>query len=150
MFSPEVGPSKQHASDLTEKLVKYNLLNQKIEIGGQWKPSYCQAHHKIAIIIPYRNRKKHLLNFLNTMHALFARQEIDYGIYVIEPHAKLKFNRGLLFNIGFIESNKDAHDKWQCHSYHDVDLISEDDRTLYACYRNPIHISHRINKNTYR
>jgi hypothetical protein len=130
-----------------EHQVENHLLSQKIRPGGKWTPAHCRAQHKIAIIIPYRDREEHLLNFLYNMHALFARQEIDYGVYVIEPHPKLKFNRGVLFNIGFIESNKDGD--WQCHAYHDVDLISEDDRTLYTCYSNPIHIAHRINKNSY-
>ncbi len=54
--------------------------------------------------------------------AVYARQELSYGIYLIEPVANITFNRGMLMNIGFIESNKDSNEKWQCHSYHDVDL----------------------------
>jgi hypothetical protein len=83
------------------------------------------------------------------MHPLFARQQIEYGIYVIELVQNLPFNRGLIFNVGFIESNKDSNDTWDCHSYHDVDLISEDDRTLYHCPNNPTHLASRISKFNY-
>lgn len=58
--------------------------------------------------------------------------------------------RGVLFNIGFIESNIDANDKWQCHAYHDVDLISENDKLIYQCYNNPFHLSYRISKYDYK
>lgn len=84
------------------------------------------------------------------MHPIFARQELSYGIYLIEPVANITFNRGLLMNIGYIESNKDSNDTWQCHSYHDVDLLSEDDRTLYTCPNSPVHLSHRISKFNYK
>jgi hypothetical protein len=83
------------------------------------------------------------------MHPVFARQELSYGIYLIEPIANITFNRGILLNAGFIESNKDNDNKWKCHAFHDVDMISEDDRTLYYCPENPTHMSHRISKYNY-
>ncbi len=38
------------------------------------------------------------------MHAFLNKQNINYGIYLIEPAESLTFNRGLLINIGFMES----------------------------------------------
>jgi hypothetical protein len=67
------------------------------------------------------------------MHPLFAR-----------PVAYKTFNRGMLLNVSLRESNKDNENKWKCHTYHDVDMISEDDRTLYYCPENPTHMSNRI------
>ena len=135
---------------LDEDEIKRLLSEQNILIGGRWEPNYCKARHHVAILIPYRNREQHLEQFLLHMHPLFARQELSYKIYLIEPVENITFNRGLLLNIGFIESNKDSNDTWQCHAYHDVDLISEDDRTLYYCTESPIHMSYRINKHKYK
>ena len=126
------------------------LEEQGIEFGGKWKPKHCTPRHHIAILIPFRDRQEHLLQFLLNMHPLFARQEISYGVYLIEPEEKNAFNRGLLFNIGFLEANKDSNDSWQCYALHDVDLISEDDRTLYICPDNPSHLSYRISKYAYK
>jgi beta-1,4-galactosyltransferase 1 len=131
-------------------MVKKLLENQNISFGGKWAPNYCSPRYHVAILIPYLNRKHHLQQFLLHMHPIFARQELSYGVYVIEPVANLTFNRGLLLNIGFIESNKDYDNKWKCHAYHDVDMISEDDRTLYSCPESPIHMAHRISKYDYK
>ena len=120
--------------------------------GGKWRPKYCkqQKSNYVAIIIPYRNRKKHLNLFLLNMLPLFMRQKLTFGIYLIEPIESIKFNRGILLNIGFLESNKDFNNLWTCHSFHDIDLLSENDYTLYKCPQTPTHLSHRINKFNYR
>jgi hypothetical protein len=154
LFFFEVGYKPYNSTELIKPITNEHVLkalsNQNITFGGKWSPNYCVSRNYVAIIIPYRNRKKHLKQFLLHMHPIFARQELSYGIYLIEPVANITFNRGLLMNIGFIESNKDGENKWKCHSYHDVDLISEDDRTLYGCPESPIHLSHRISKFKYK
>ena len=123
---------------------------QDISMGGKWSPKNCEARSHVAIIVPYRDREMNLKRFLVHMHPILARQELSYGIYLIEPVSNITFNRGMLMNIGFIESNKDSNDLWQCHVYHDVDLISEDDRTLYTCSESPLHLSERIDIYNYR
>ena len=42
----------------------------------------------------------------------------------------MKFNRALLFNVGFLEALKDFP-HWDCFIFHDVDHMPEDDRNLY-------------------
>ena len=64
--------------------------------GGHWKPSKCVALSKVAIIIPYRNREKHLRLFLNHMHTFLRRQLLDYAIYIIEE-VKFLISRSRLF-----------------------------------------------------
>jgi hypothetical protein len=54
-----------------------------------------------------------------------------------------------LFNAGFLESNRNADDKWHCHIYHDVDLLAEDDRTVLWCPPYPTHLAHFISKRNY-
>ncbi|EEC10831.1 beta-1,4-galactosyltransferase, putative, partial [Ixodes scapularis] len=55
-----------------------------IMLGGRFKPKECLARHRVAILIPYRNREEHLRVFLYNMHQFLPRQQIDYGIFVIE------------------------------------------------------------------
>ena len=52
--------------------------------GGHWKPKSCESRFKVAIIVPYRDRYKHLLLFLNHMHKFLQKQQLDYAIYIIE------------------------------------------------------------------
>ncbi|XP_052704995.1 beta-1,4-N-acetylgalactosaminyltransferase bre-4-like isoform X2 [Crassostrea angulata] len=57
------------------------------------------------------------------------------------------FNRGKLFNIGYLEAKKDNH---TCFVFHDVDLIPENDHILYGCVRSPMHLSRAVNKFNYK
>ena len=126
------------------------LAPQLIINGGKWYPKSCVPNHHVAILIPYRNREDHLKKFLYHMHPFLARQKLSYGIYVIEPVSGLTFNRGLLLNVGFVESNKETGGRWQCHVLHDVDLLPEDDHTSYSCPEYPTHLSHLINAYNYK
>ena len=87
-------------------------------------------------MIPYRDREEHLILFLNHIHPILMRQQIIYGIYVIEQAGEMKFNRALLFNVGYVEALKDFP-HWDCFIFHDVDHMPEDDRNLYRCAEGP-------------
>lgn len=68
------------------------------------------------------------------------KQQVEYGIFIIEQKTGDKFNRAALLNIGFLEALK-LH-KWDCFIFHDVDLIPLDDRNLYRCPdKQPRHMS---------
>ena len=86
--------------------------------GGESSPIKCQSRHKVAIIVPYRERETNLVVFLRHMHPFLIKQNIEYTIYIIEPMANLTFNRGLLMNIGFTESLKLSNNKWECFMFH--------------------------------
>ena len=105
-------------------------------IGGHFKPDWCQAKDKVAIIIPYRKRDDNLRQFLFYMHQLMQRQLHDYAIFVVEQGGsdKVRFNRGILLNVGFIEALK-AYD-FQCVIFYDVDKVPEDDRNFHGCPHN--------------
>ena len=61
----------------------------------------------------------------------------------------LRFNRGKLLNVGFIEAMKDY--AWDCFVFHDVDLLPEDDRNLYSCPGlQPRHMSVAVSKWQYK
>lgn len=86
---------------------------------------------KIAIIVPYRDRLKNLELFLRNIHPFLNKQNVYYGIYIIEPVENLKFNKGILMNSGFLEASKDEN--WDCFIFHDVDLLPENEQNLYTC-----------------
>ncbi|XP_062503124.1 beta-1,4-galactosyltransferase 1-like isoform X2 [Corticium candelabrum] len=108
-----------------------NAKETRMKNGGYYKPTHCHSQHKVAIIIPYRDRYSHLLLFLHYMLPIFIRQNIEFRLYIIEQAGDCPFNRGMLFNVGVLEASKD--ETWDCYCFHDVDLMLEDDRCLYTC-----------------
>ncbi len=78
-----------------------------------------------CIIVPYRNRYEHLQLFLQ----YFSKK--GYDIYIIEQNNDLKFNRGMLLNIGFDIASK--RKKYDYYIFHDVDSIP--DKLLIPYYR---------------
>ena len=61
-----------------------HLQFSDIQPGGMWKPSSCVARQRTAIIIPFRNREKHLEILLFYLLPVLKRQQIDFRIFVVE------------------------------------------------------------------
>lgn len=112
---------------------KLEAIEKKYEMmkDGKYKPKNCTARQKVAILIPFRDRESHLRIFLNHMHAFLMKQQLEYGIYVVEQTKGLEFNRGFLFNVGYKEALKDSD--YVCFVLHDVDLLPENDHNIYTC-----------------
>lgn len=51
---------------------------------GKYEPPDCTARQSVAILIPQRNREKHLLYLLHHLHPFLQRQQLHYAIYVIQ------------------------------------------------------------------
>ncbi|CAF1093469.1 unnamed protein product [Didymodactylos carnosus] len=117
-------------------------------LSGHWWPKKCQANSRLAIIISYRNREKHLKLLLNNLHPFLQRQLLDYTIFVVNQHDNNLFNRALLSNIGYLESIKLYN--YTCFIFHDVDLLPEDDRNWYTCENKPRHLSVAVDKFDYQ
>ncbi|XP_077335846.1 beta-1,4-galactosyltransferase 4-like [Lithobates pipiens] len=105
---------------------------------GRYHPDTCRAQQRVAILIPHRNREKHLLYLLDNLHPFLQRQQLDYGIYVIHQAGDGKFNRAKLLNVGYLEALKE--EKWDCFILHDVDLVPENDFNTYLCDTEPKHL----------
>lgn len=62
-------------------------------LGGSWSPpaSLCSPRYRVAIIIPYRDRKEHLSLLLAHLHPLLQLQLLSYTIYVVEQVSPLLF-----------------------------------------------------------
>jgi beta-1,4-galactosyltransferase 3 len=116
-----------------------NMLYPTLEKGGHGQPLDCKARHKVAVIVPYRDRNEQLRVLLHNLHSFLRKQQIDYAIFVVEQISNQTFNRAKLMNVGFVESLKLYN--WQCFVFHDVDLLPEDDRNLYTCPEQPRHMS---------
>ncbi|XP_068617583.1 beta-1,4-N-acetylgalactosaminyltransferase bre-4 isoform X2 [Battus philenor] len=138
-FPPDLGPIAVNKTELELDFVekKYPMVHR----GGRYSPPNCTARHKVAIIVPYRDRQQHLATFLNHMHPFLMKQQIEYGIFIIEQYGNSDFNRAKLMNVGFVESQKQKAGGWECFIFHDIDLLPLDERNMYSCPRQPRHMS---------
>ena len=103
-------------------LSELSFMND-LKLGGSWEPRECIARHRVAIVIPYKNRLDNLNNFLVNMHPLFQRQEIKYTIFVAEQVNDQFFNKGILMNAAFLEILSHSNGNFDCVVFHDVDLL---------------------------
>ena len=124
---------------MTLTQVQHELKHLNINPGGIWIPtqslnsSTTNKPLRLAIIVPYRNREANLHLFLLYMHQFLTKQNVYYGIYLVEPLQKLKFNRAMLINIGYVESLREKNTDWNCFIFHDVDLLPENEKNIYKC-----------------
>lgn len=58
--------------------------NPELQMGGTWKPANCTARHRVAVVVPYRDRERHLLTMLAHLHPILQRQQLDYTAIVVE------------------------------------------------------------------
>lgn len=75
---------------------------------------------KYNFIIPYRNRKEHLTEFVNRFGKYREENKLDAEFYIVHQMNSAEFNRGALNNIGFLESCKIRPDG--LFIFHDVDI----------------------------
>lgn len=89
---------------------------------------------KLSIIVPYRDREKHLEKFIPLMESCDFLSDINYEILIVEQEVGKPFNRGKLLNVGAIESPSASY-----YCFHDVDmlpLVSD-----YSAVPNPTHLA---------
>ncbi|TSK87421.1 Beta-1,4-galactosyltransferase 1 [Bagarius yarrelli] len=122
--------------------------NPDLQEGGRAKPKDCIALQKVAIIIPFRKRDEHLKYWLYYLHPILQRQQLDYGVYIINQDGDETFNRAKLLNVGFAEALKEYD--YECFVFSDVDLIPMDDRNTYKCFSQPRHLSVSMDKFGFR
>lgn len=84
--------------------------------------------NNLSIIIPYRNRAQHLAQFLKHYRPKLP----DAEFLVIEQSINKQFNRGLIKNIGALQSQADYF------IFHDVDMLVQGP----ADYSYPEHPTH--------
>ena len=55
-------------------------LFPELEMGGRFQPHNCVSRHRVAIIVPFRDREDHLRTFLYNIHTLLPRQQLGEAI----------------------------------------------------------------------
>lgn len=126
-----------------------NYLASSLETGGYYKPKECIARNRVAILVTCRDREYQMPAFLKNLHKFLMKQQLEYQIFIIFQTHGYWFNKGALYNVGFIESMKVR--KWECFIFHDIDMLPMDDRNLYDCPRmNPRHLAVDVDKYGYK
>ena len=92
---------------------------------------------RLAIIVPYRDRRKQLDIFIPHMDSFLENKGIDYQIIVAEQRDDRPFNRGQLFNSVF-DVIKDDFDYF---CFHDVNLLPMTDECDYSYTDEPTHLA---------
>lgn len=139
------GLISKHPAELTMRDVE--RYNSDVSHGGVWKPHNCTAQHRVAIIIPYRDRYHHLVKLLATLVPILKQQNIYFKIYVTEQFGNHTFNKGVLMNAAFKEALME--EAWQCYVFHDVDMIPENVYNMYTCPWQPRHMSASVDEFNY-
>jgi hypothetical protein len=91
---------------------------------------------KLAIIVPYRDRRSNLDIFIPHMEEFLSNKQIDYKIFVSEQSDDRPFNYGKICNAIFNEI-KDDYDYF---CFHDVDMLPINDDADYSYKEEPTHL----------
>ncbi|XP_065199185.1 beta-1,4-galactosyltransferase 7-like [Sycon ciliatum] len=79
-----------------------------------------KSNHKLAIVVPYRNRLAELLEFVPHIHTYLTKKKINFQIFIIDQFDVFRFNRGALIDVGFVVAREAGCDYM---AMHDVDLL---------------------------
>uniref|UniRef100_A0A914WD67 Beta-1,4-N-acetylgalactosaminyltransferase n=1 Tax=Plectus sambesii TaxID=2011161 RepID=A0A914WD67_9BILA len=132
------GPMQQ-AVLLIQNIKETEVLRHHtyLKPGGHWKPSHCVARHKVAVIVPFRDRQSHLSRLLDFLVPLLKRQMLDFRFIVTEQYGNDLFNKGRIMNAAFEVAQRLGVN---CVIFHDVDMFPQNDRNPYGCPDSPRHI----------
>jgi hypothetical protein len=122
----------------SDKTVPQHLQVCQTDNNGCICPRNSRHGHRLGIIVPFRDgcsvgsqgggRLRNLAEFIPYMDAFLSKKNIDYKIIVVDQIAKGLFNKGFLFNTGFLLMNN----SFDYIALHDVDLVPENDENSYA------------------
>ncbi|CAH0555439.1 unnamed protein product [Brassicogethes aeneus] len=93
--------------------------------------------HKLAILVPYKDRFEELLVFAPYIHNFLIKQNVDHDIFILHQIDFFRFNRASLINVGFLATK----DNYTYLAMHDVDLLPLNDNLLYKYPEMPLHIA---------
>ena len=101
-----------------------------------------ETNHKLGVIVPYRNRYRHLIHFKEAITTYLDTKGIDYEIIIVEQDDASAFNRGKLLNVGVLKAIRLGCDYVVLH---DVDMLPMSVDYSYA--PEPTHLITRYHKN---
>ena len=101
---------------------------------------------KLAIIVPFRDRQKHLDIFIPHMQEFLKDKGIDYTIFVAEQTDDRPFNYGKLCNIVV----KELPEEYTYFAFHDIDMLPMNDDCDYSWPDVPIHLATQVQSHGYK
>ncbi|XP_049856565.1 beta-1,4-galactosyltransferase 7-like isoform X2 [Schistocerca gregaria] len=113
------------------------LNERKIEEKACRKEG-AEGKHKLAVLVPFRDRFDELLEFVPHMHKFLKKQNVNHHIFVLNQIDTYRFNRAALINVGFREVCP------QCDyiAMHDVDLLPLNPQLSYGYpEKGPFHVA---------
>uniref|UniRef100_A0A673T4F6 Beta-1,4-galactosyltransferase n=1 Tax=Suricata suricatta TaxID=37032 RepID=A0A673T4F6_SURSU len=93
-----------------------------------WEEDASWGPHRLAVLVPFRERFEELLVFVPHMHRFLSRKKIPHHIYVLNQVDHFRFNRAALINVGFLESGNST----DYIAMHDVDLLPLNEELDYG------------------
>ncbi|XP_040857397.1 beta-1,4-galactosyltransferase 7 isoform X2 [Ochotona curzoniae] len=93
-----------------------------------WEEDESWGPHRLAVLVPFRERFEELLVFVPHMHRFLSRKKIQHHIYVLNQVDHFRFNRAALINVGFLESSNST----DYIAMHDVDLLPLNEELDYG------------------
>ncbi|XP_023582220.1 beta-1,4-galactosyltransferase 7 isoform X2 [Trichechus manatus latirostris] len=93
-----------------------------------WEEDPSWGPHRLAVLVPFRERFEELLVFVPHMHRFLSRKKIQHHIYVLNQVDHFRFNRAALINVGFLESSNST----DYIAMHDVDLLPLNEELDYG------------------
>lgn len=95
--------------------------------------------HRLAVIVPFRDRFEELLEFVPHMNRFLCKQKIWHRMIIVNQVDALRFNRASLINIGFLVGERLSCDYI---AMHDVDLLPNNDNLSYRYpMEGPFHVA---------
>ncbi|TSK28148.1 Beta-1,4-galactosyltransferase 7 [Bagarius yarrelli] len=128
------------SSDLNQALLADGPAYQPCPLERQAAPvdDSSWGPHKLALIIPFRERFEELLIFVPYMHAFLNKKKIRHKIIIINQVDHFRFNRASLINVGYMESGNDT----DYIAMHDVDLLPQNEALDYGYpEEGPFHVA---------
>nr|CDS32784.1 beta 14 galactosyltransferase 4 [Hymenolepis microstoma] len=148
--SRRIYPNLKHIHDLTVALYKPDLTYAEMDrmASQRYEKNACSLNETIPrflIVVPAKDRRQDLLQFLLYMPSYFCHLGVRVDILVVEQISKGSFNKGLLFNAAIREvdrasSSSNPHDRlagYDCFAFHDIDKLPVYDKVPYVCKSGP-------------
>lgn len=104
-------------------------------------PTHEGGWHKLAVLVPYRDRQQHLAKLVPKLQEYLTAQGRAFTIFVIEQSPEYLFNRGALLNAGFQLLQGSDYDYF---AFQDVDTVPTDRGTIQYSFpvgNAPLHLT---------
>nr|CAG4651225.1 EOG090X0AZ6 [Simocephalus serrulatus] len=87
-------------------------------------------NHRLAVIVPFRDRFEELMEFVPHMHQFLLNQSVLHEIFIVNQKDDFRFNRASLINAGFLHAI--SLEKFDYIAMHDVDLLPVNPELKYV------------------